>query len=83
VKSRAKPRRNSTRRSLSEFFDLFGGTPLDIIEMTRCGERPGPALCSRKCPVDVNDRCPHGCPSVLLSLMQYGYEWDDIVRPSL
>jgi hypothetical protein len=83
VTLRDKSRRKSTRCCLSEFFDLFGGTPLDIIQMTSCGERPGPALCSRKCTVDVNDLCPHGCPSVLLTLMQYSYEWDDFVGPRL
>ena len=80
---RATSRGKSTRYCLSEFFALIGGTPLDIIKMTSCGERPGPALCSRRCTVEVNDLCPHGCPSVLLTLMQYSYDWDDIVRPRL
>ena len=78
---RAKSKGKPTRCSLSEFFELFGSTPMNIIETTFCGERPGPALCSYKCTIDINDLCPHGCPSVLLTLIQYNYNWGDIVRP--
>jgi hypothetical protein len=81
VTPRAMFEGNFMRLSLPEFFDSFGGTPLDIVTMTDCGVRPGPALCSRRCNVDLDGLCPHCCPSVLLTLMQYGYKWDDIVGP--
>ena len=77
---RAKSEGKSTRYCLSEFFDLFGGTPFDIIDTTSWGEMPGPALCSHKCTIGMNETCPHGCPSVLLTLIQYSYDWDDIVE---
>lgn len=72
---------NSTRLSLTEFFHRRGGSPLQIVQMTHHGEEPGPALCSRSCLVDMDGICPHGCPSVLLTLMQYGYEWEELLRP--
>jgi hypothetical protein len=68
----------SRRLSLCEFFDLFGGTPGEVVEVTRCGERPGPALCSTGCRVELHAQCPHGAPSVLLTLIQYGYTWKEI-----
>jgi hypothetical protein len=72
---------NSTRLSLTEFFRRHGASPLRIVEMTHHGEEPGPALCTRSCVVDLDGICPHGCPSVLLTLMQYGYKWEEILKP--
>jgi hypothetical protein len=73
---------NPARLSLTEFFVEHGCTPLQISELTSCGERPGPALCVRHCTVELDGVCQHGCPSVLLMLMQYAYEWEDILGSS-
>jgi hypothetical protein len=74
---------NPTRLSLPEFFDQHGCTALQIVRLTSCGEKPGPALCAQDCTVDLDGICPHRCPSVLLTLMQYGYEWEDILGSSI
>jgi hypothetical protein len=73
---------NPTCLSLTEFFEQHGCTPLQIAELTSCGDQPGPALCALDCTVDLNGTCPHGCLSVLLTLIQYGYEWKEILGPS-
>jgi hypothetical protein len=67
-----------TRLSLKDYFDHLGIRPIDVIEVTSCGENPGPALCSYGCKVGIAEVCPHGCPSVLLTVMLYSYEWDEI-----
>jgi len=68
-----------TRLSLREFFVQRRCTPLQIVKLTSCGYKPGPALCERACTVELDGVCQHGCPSVLLMLMQYDYEWEDIL----
>jgi len=68
-----------TLLSLKDFFVQHGCTPLQIAELTSCGDMPGPALCQRVCTVELDGVCQHGCPSVLLMLMEYDYEWGDIV----
>jgi hypothetical protein len=68
--------KKQTRLSLVEFF-CGNSTPFDVVEVTSCGEVPGPALCSHGCTVGLHDRCCHGCPSVLLMMMQYGYEFPE------
>jgi hypothetical protein len=64
--------KNHARLSLVEFF-CGNFTPIDVVEVTSCGDAPGPALCSHGCVVGLHDRCRHGCPSVLVTMMQYGY----------
>ncbi len=59
--------------SLGEYFDRRRLTPLEVAEAASYGDRPGPALCSQGCIVDLHDRCTHGCPSVLLTLIEYDY----------
>lgn len=68
---------NSDRLSLTEFFEQYNYTPFDILNVTRWAAEPGPALCSSGCVTALSDRCPHGCPSVLLTLLQYGFEWGE------
>lgn len=63
----------SSRLCLTEFFDRHTSTPLGVVEATCLGEKPGPALCSHDCSVDLHGKCPHGCPSVLLTMMEYDY----------
>jgi hypothetical protein len=75
--------KNSNRLSLTEFFNRYLFTPKVVVEMTRCGDKPGPALCDQGCTTEVLGRCPHGCPSVLLILVQYDCEWEETVKSSL
>jgi hypothetical protein len=70
------------RLSLKEFFVQHRCTPLQIVGLTSCGDKPGPALCERACIVDLYGVCQHGCPAVVLMLMRYDYEWEDILGAS-
>jgi len=70
--------RASTLLCICEYLGSFGGTIREIVEMTDHGARPGPALCSQGCQVSLHDKCRHGCPSLLLTLVQYDYKWEEI-----
>jgi hypothetical protein len=68
---------NSNRLSLTEFFEEYNYTLFDILKTTGWAAEPGPALCSSGCVTALYDRCQHGCPSVLLTMLQYGFEWGE------
>lgn len=68
---------HSTLLSLPEFFRQYSFTVLGLLEATNWGDKPGPALCRHGCAVDLRGACDHGCPSALLTLLQYGYDWGD------
>ena len=36
-----------------------------------------PALCRAGCLVELEGSCEHGCPSILKTLMIYGYQWTE------
>jgi hypothetical protein len=71
----------ATLLSIGEYLGSFGCTFKMIIDMTDCGAKPGPALCSQGCRVGLRDRCWHGYPSLLLTLLQYDNKWDEIGKP--
>jgi hypothetical protein len=75
--------KNSNRLSLAEFFERRARPPVEVIGMILDGDKPGPALCTEGCAVDLYGVCPHSCPSVLLTLVQYGYIWGDILSSKI
>jgi hypothetical protein len=70
---------NRERLSLTDFLGLHGCSLSQVVEGALRKNGLGPALCARGCTVALDATCPHGCPSVLLSIAQFGYEWEDIL----
>ena len=72
--------RASTLLCVSEYLNRVGTTLREIVQMTDHGTKPGPALCSHGCQVATHESCRHGCPSLMLTLVQYDYKWEEIAE---
>jgi hypothetical protein len=38
-----------------------------------------PTLCKHGCEVELRERCPHGCLSIVVELMVAGYRWNEVL----
>jgi len=70
--------RNPNWISIEEVLRREGRSLLQIAKGTICGGAAAPALCRAGCLVELEGSCEHGCPSILKTLMIYGYEWTEI-----
>ena len=64
---------------IEEYMERSGYDLREIADRVLRGEAL-PALCEHGCEVQPDDKCPHGCPSIAVVLVECGETWEDMKR---